>query len=177
MTLEEDKDHKYLSFHERQQIVTMQEQKKRELEEMNRVFAELGIETPAAETATKAEPKGASRNELHVIACNCILMLGNSSFQSLHSKLGQFDAFTMVIRPSGGVYSRRHCSGGMITSWFESGEDSAEDGAVDFAASKKKKKKDKEKKATASSETATPAPPTIVDSEEEEPSVIDPAEV
>ncbi len=36
----------------------VQEQKKRELEEMNRVLAELGIETPPAEQTAKAEPKG-----------------------------------------------------------------------------------------------------------------------
>ena len=37
----------------------LQEQKRLELEEMNRVLAELGIETPAAESTAKAETKGA----------------------------------------------------------------------------------------------------------------------
>ena len=36
----------------------LQEQKKRELEEMNRVFAELGIETPEIQTEKKSEVAG-----------------------------------------------------------------------------------------------------------------------
>ena len=39
----------------------LQEQKKRELEEMNRVFAELGIETPQAQADKKTETGGESQ--------------------------------------------------------------------------------------------------------------------
>lgn len=38
----------------------LQEQKKIELEEMNRVFAELGIETPSTGTEKKKEAAGKS---------------------------------------------------------------------------------------------------------------------
>lgn len=40
------------------QFVHLQEQKKRELEEMNRVFAELGIETSQVQADKKAEIAG-----------------------------------------------------------------------------------------------------------------------
>lgn len=58
--------------------VLPQEQKKRELEEMNRVLAELGIETPAVESTTKTETKGAPPGSVNT-AANCLgrLRLGS----------------------------------------------------------------------------------------------------
>ena len=129
----------------------LQEQKKREIEEMNRVLAELGIETPAAPASEKsrAGPSGTSRRAYCFVRTS--LDWGTQIVTSYVLLAGATEKAISV-------------------------DENAANG-TEIAAGKKKKRKDKEKKAVSAQEEATGQSHSSHEPEVEQSATIDPAEV
>ena len=129
----------------------LQEQKKREIEEMNRVLAELGIETPAAPASEKSRvgPSGISMG-----AYRCVRTSLDCIIQIVMSNVLLAGAAEKAIPV----------------------DENAANG-TEIAAGKKKKRKDKEKKAVPTQEEPTGQSQSSHEPEVEQPATMDPAEV
>ena len=129
----------------------LQEQKKREIEEMNRVLAELGIETPAAPASEKsrAGPSGTSMRAYCFVRTNL-----DWGIQIVMS-------YVLLAGPTEKAIS----------------VDENTTNGTEIAAGKKKKKKDKEKKAVSTQEEVTGQSQSSHEPEVEQPATIDPTEV